>query len=52
MAGADLATHPIVGLADIVRLVNRLPHLTSEAVLAGSADFFISHLHGLPQVAQ
>ena len=48
MAGADLAAHPVVGLADIVRLINRFPHLTSEAVFAGSADFFIPHLHGLP----
>ena len=39
---------PVVGLADIVRLVNRLPHFAGEAVLPGSADLFIPHLHGLP----
>ena len=39
---------PVVGLADIVRLVNRFPHLAGEAVLSGSADLFIPHLHGLP----
>ena len=48
MAGTDLAAHAVVGLADIVRLVNRLPHFAGEAVLPGSAHFLIPHLHGLP----
>ena len=48
MAGADLTTHPVVGLADIIRLVNRLPHLAGESVLPSPAHFFIPHLHGLP----
>ena len=48
MAGTDLAAHPVVGLADIVRLINRLPHLAGEAIFSGSAYFLIPHLHGLP----
>ena len=48
MAGTDLTAHPVVCLADIIRLVNRFPHLAGEAVLSGSAHLFISHLHGLP----
>ena len=48
VAGADLAAHAVVSLADIVRLVNRFPHLAGEAVLSGSAHLLIPHLHGLP----
>ena len=48
MAGTGVLAQPVVGLADIVCLVNRLPHLAGEAVLSGSADLFIPHLHGLP----
>ena len=48
MAGAGVLAQPVVGLADIIRLVNRLPHLAGKAVLSGSPYFFIAHLHGLP----
>jgi len=48
MAGTGVLTQPVVGLADIVCLINRLPHLAGEPVLSGSTDLFISHLHGLP----
>ena len=48
MAGTGFLTQPVVGLADIVCLINRLPHLAGEPVLSGSTDLFISHLHGLP----
>ena len=48
MAGTGVLAQPVVGLADIVCPVNRLPHLAGEAVLPGSADLFIPHLHGFP----
>ena len=48
MAGTGVLAQPVVGLADIVCPVNRLPHLAGETVLPGSADLFIPHLHGLP----
>ena len=48
MAGTGVLTQPGVGLAGIVCPVNRLPHFAGEAVLAGSADLFIPHLHGFP----
>ena len=48
MAGTGVLTQPVVGLADIVCLINRLPHLAGEPVLSGSTDLFIPHLHGLP----
>ena len=48
MAGTHLAAHTVVGLADIIRLVNRFPHLAGKTILPGSADLFIPHLHGLP----
>ena len=48
VAGTGVLTQPVVGLADIVCPVNRLPHFAGEAVLAGSADLFIPHLHGFP----
>ena len=48
MAGTGVLTQSVVGLADIVCLVNRLSHLAGETVFAGSADLFIPHLHRLP----
>lgn len=48
VAGTGVLTQPVVGLADIVCLVNRFPHLAGKTVLPGSADFFIPYLHGLP----
>ena len=48
MAGTGVLAQPVVSLADIVCPVNRLPHFAGEAVLPGSADLFIPHLHGLP----
>ena len=47
MAGTGVLAQPVVGLADIVCLVNRFPHLAGKTVLPGSADLFIPH-HGLP----
>ena len=47
MAGAGVLAQPVVGLADIIRLVNRLPHLAGKTVFSGSAHLFIPHLHGL-----
>ena len=38
----------VISLADIVRLVNRFPHLAGKAVFASSADLLIPHLHGFP----
>ena len=48
MAGAGVFPQPIIGLANIIRLVNRFPHFSSKAVLPGSADFLIAYLHGFP----
>ena len=46
MAGTSVFTQPVVGLADVVRLVNRRPLFASKAVFASSADLFITCLHG------
>ena len=48
MAGAGVFPQPVIGLADIIRLVYRLPFLAGKAVLPGSAHFLIAYLHGLP----
>ena len=48
MAGAGVFAQPIVGLADIIRLINRFSHLAGKAVFAGSADLLITHLHRFP----
>lgn len=46
MAGAHLVAHTVVGLTDIICLVNRFPLLVGKAVFASSTDLFIPHLHG------
>lgn len=38
---------PIVGLADIIRLINGFSLLTSKMILICSPDLFVPHLHGL-----
>ena len=48
MAGAGVFAQPVVGLADIIRLINRLPLLAGKAVFTSSANLFIPHLHGFP----
>ena len=48
VSGVGLAAHTVVDLANITRLVNRLPHLTSETVLPDLANLLIPHLHRLP----
>lgn len=40
MAGAGVLSQPVISLADIIRLVNRLPLLAGKAVLSGSANHF------------
>lgn len=46
MAGAGILAQPVVGLANIIRLINRLPNLAGKTVLSGSSNLFIPHLHG------
>ena len=46
--GAYVLPQPVIRLADIIRLVYRLPFLAGKAVLPGSAHFLIAYLHGLP----
>lgn len=45
MAGTGVFTQPIVGLTDIIGIINRLPHFTGKTVLTGSSNLFISNLH-------
>lgn len=47
MAGTGILTQPVVGLANVIRLINRFPLFAGKTVLSGSADLFIPHLHGL-----
>ena len=47
MAGTDVLAQPVVGLADIICLINRFPHLVGKTIFSGSSNLFISHLHGL-----
>lgn len=48
MAGAGVLPQPVIRLADIIRLVYRLPFLAGKAVLPGSAYLLIAYLPGLP----
>ena len=48
MAGAGVFAQPVVGLTNIICLINRFPHLAGKAVFASSADLFIPYLHGFP----
>ena len=45
MAGAGVFAQPVVGLTDIIRLINRLPLLVDKAVFSSSANLFVPHLH-------
>ena len=45
MAGAGVFAQPVVGLTDIIRLINRLPLLADKAVFSSSANLFVPHLH-------
>ncbi len=47
MAGTGVLTQPVVGLANVIRLINRFPLFAGKTVLSDSADLFIPHLHGL-----
>ena len=47
MAGTGVLAQPVVGLADVIRLINRLPLFAGKTVLSSSANLFIPHLHGL-----
>ena len=47
MAGTGVLAQPVIGLADIIRLINRFPLFAGKTVLSGSANLFIPHLHGL-----
>ena len=46
VAGAGILAQPVVGLANIIRLINRRPNLAGKTVLSGSSNVFIPHLHG------
>ena len=48
MAGAGVLSQPVVGLADVVCLVDRLPHFAGKAAFSGASYLFIPYLHGLP----
>ena len=47
MAGTGVLAQPVVGLADIIRLINRFPLFAGKTVLSSSADLFVPYLHGL-----
>ena len=48
MASAGVFTQAVVGLADVVRLVNRFPRFSGKAVLSSPAYLLIAYLHRLP----
>ena len=48
MAGAGVLSQPVIGLADVIRLVNRLPHFSGKAILSSPAYLLIAYLHGFP----
>ena len=47
MTGTGVLAQPVVGLADLIRLINRFPLFAGKTVLSGSANLFIPYLHGL-----
>ena len=47
MAGTGVLTQPVVGLANVIRLINRFPLFAGKTVLSSSADLFVPYLHGL-----
>lgn len=47
MTGAGVFPKPVIGLADIICLVNGFSLLTSETILIRSPNLFAPHLHGL-----
>lgn len=48
MTGAGVFAQSVVGLADIIRLINQLPHLAGKEIHPSSADLFILHLYRFP----
>ena len=48
VAGAGIFPQTVIGLANVIRLVNRFPYLSGKAVLSRPAYFLITYLHGFP----
>ena len=48
MTGTGVFPKPVIGLADIICLINRFSLLTSETILIRSSNLFVPYLHGLP----
>ena len=46
MAGAGVLSQAVIGLADVIRLVNRLPHFSGKAILSSPSYLLIAYLHG------
>jgi hypothetical protein cdifQCD_17163 len=47
VTGTGVFPQSVIGLADIICLVNGFSLLTSETILIRSSNLFVPHLHGL-----
>ena len=47
MTGTGVFPKPVIGLANIICLINGFSLLTSETILVCSPDLFVPYLHGL-----